>query len=619
MDNDKWIWEESGGLDLDEFKKDKPKEREEKNNVFLPSLDNSIKSNNENNEEENIDNSFDDLLSFISEKNNSDNSMVLDSTNYKKTAGNTQLDNDKLSWNKFSDFRDVKEEEKEILTPTKRLFTSNNGVSLHTEVISDIYKTKEELTSNDYEKAKEEYTKEQKEKKENALNNEETQNIILTSNGMSLSEYLYNRRKRPAVTKNKKADEIVNEKIKPWENELYIRGVKEKEKNQSKIDKVRKKISTPEKISVDSFEKNKIKPSKYEKQILKTLGITDKDLYNLVSPDSSLTELEKAKLVSVGYFGTKPLKGKQSYNKFATIGDLHYLYFLDKFKFATTFNLALAVGRSYQNARGTLHKLYTMGLVNKIPILNAPIMWSITNTGLAVINSNNSLPTDAQASPYALSERVYVNYIAACLYSNEINALNLDDFPYKGRHFQGEIIKGEELIPEADLLSSMYTSIGDLIPDIYTKDTYKGERFGLMYNKWETEWRQWERNDGKSDFEKEPKKEYRYVLFSNDPFTNKFLIPDLVVSRPRNKNGSPANIAIEVERQLKSEDDYVKKFRMYKADTRVYSKVVYITSLNRIAKRINEAAKRVDFDRFDIMPPMNKNGPTREISGWLMV
>lgn len=625
MDNkDKWAWEdEDEGLELfDENKVELPLLEEKENKEVKKEIVNDTTAD-------------EDLLhQFINNKDTESNDMVLDSTNYKTTVGNNMIDNDKLSWNTFSGFRDVKEEKKEVLVPMDNLNAINTN-SIHNQIIKDIPLNKKKLTDDDYKNAKEKWETELDPKvKDNPLNNKTTREAIVSSSGMSLSEYLYkklsrsDKKNKEGFTNNKgdlqikeKVEKIVDKEIAPWENDVFVKSVKAEKENKDKVDKIRRVLSNPSKISVEDFEKENIKPSKYEKQILKTLGITQSDLSKLVAPDSSLSDYEKARLVSVGYFGTKPLgKGiKNNYAAFATIGDLHYLYFLDKFKYATTFNLALAVGRSYTNARGTMHKLFTMGLVNKIPILNAPTMWSLTETGLATINSNRKLPGGRSSEPYALSERVYVNYIAACLYSNEINALNLDDFPYKGRHFQGELVKGEELIPESDMLSSMFSEMYKNVDNYYAKDSYKGERFQLMYEQWETEWRKWENNGRKGSPEIEPRNEYMYILLSNNPFTNKYLVPDLVVSRPRDKDGSPNNIAIEVERSIKSEDDYKKKLLLYKQDTRVYGKVVYITPLNSIANRVSKVASEIGFDRFDIMPPMDKNGPTREVAGWLMI
>lgn len=613
-DRDKWAWEdEDDGIELSDIQVNK----KEKKAPELPSLNTDKSKERE-----------DFLSEFIRKEDNSNEDIVLNSSNYNIATGSTQIANNKLSWNTFADFKDVKKEKEEVLAPMQNLSTIGNS-SLHKEIIKDIPLSKnKELTEEDYIEAEDKW-EEKIEAKENPLNNSETKEAIISSSGMTLSDYLYNKmNKRKKKTTSDgglkikdEVNEFVDKEIPPWENEVFVRSVKEEKENKAKIDKLRRKLSNPEKISVEDFEKENIKPSRYEKQILKTLGITQSDLSKLVAPDSSLTDYEKARLVSAGYFGTKPLgKGvRNSYGQFTTIGDLHYLYFLDKFKYASTFNLALAVGKSYSSARGTMQKMFTMGLVNKVTILNAPTMWCLTETGLATINSNNGLPGSKSAEPFALTERMYVNYIASCLYSNEINALNLDDFPYKGRYFQGELVRGEELISEAEILSSMYYEMSKLVPNFYTKDSYKGERFKLMTDKWETDWRKWEREDKKGSPEKIPGNEYLYILFSSNPFTNKFLVPDLIVSRPRNKDGSPNNIAIEVERSLKTEEDYRKKLLAYKEDSRVYGKVVYITPLNVIAGRVSKVASDINFDRFDIMPPMDKNGPTREVAGWLMV
>lgn len=562
------------------------------------------------------------LEKFIQEQKNKE---IEKQDNIKPIAhqGDFITNNSDLSWDLLADTNKYKELPNLVDAPMDRIKGNKlTDRSLHVSAIrNEEVEPTSTLTKEDYANAKKAWEKEQEEIKDDPLTNDETRDVILSSSGMSIGEFLKNRRKKSNEKEYSIAGVNVYDEIKPWENELYVRANREAKVNANRLEDIREGLKYPKKIPMESLAMGDVKPSKYEKQILKTLGISQDDLGKLISPSSSLTDSEKAKIMSAGYFGTKELRKNNNsrFYKFLTTGDLHYLYFLDKFKYASTNNLALAVGKSRNSAWGTMMKLEKIGVVNKIPILNAPVIWGLTRTGLMAINSENDLPNSSSKAPFALSERVYVNYFASCLFSNQINALNLDDFPYFGREFLGEKVRGEELIPESDLMSSMYKEMANLVDNIYVKDKYKGERFKLMSEKWERDWRVWENNGKVGSPEQIPGNEYMYVLFSDSPYTNKFIVPDLVVKRPRNKDGSPGNIAVEVEKKQSSVEEYAKKLRVYKEDNRVYSKVVYITPYNSVAKNVAEAAQLLNFDRFDIVPPMDENGPTRTISGWLVM
>ena len=93
-----------------------------------------------------------------------------------------------------------------------------------------------------------------------------------------------------------------------------------------------------------------------------------------------------------------------------------------------------------------------------------------------------------------------------------------------------------------------------------------------------------------------------------DGIGQEYVLPDIVVRRERNADGSPNSIAIEVEKSMKSEEEYIRKLGMYKTDSRVYGKVIYVTSDKTIAERVKKCASIIGFTRFDIVPMINKNG-----------
>lgn len=511
----------------------------------------------------------------------------------------------------------IKVEEENILSVLQASYNNKSSEDLHNRGTERELHEYIHITPSEREQAKEEFYRQQKEtrSKPSPIATEESRSVVVSSSGMTLDEYFQNKRK----SNRKKsivevAKESFEEKDNEWDENVYLRRKRAELENKNKEKKRRREVS-----SSSFLDKNR-RGSRAERRLLKTLGIGQGDIYELISPNSSLTEREKAELLSRGFFGEK-VKTDLSGNryKYVTIGDIEYLHFLDRFKFSPTKTLKLALGKdSIKSVNGQLNKLKNMGLVIHIDIIGAEGVWTITKTGQALIGSNRKLVNKRQAEPQALLERLYVNHVASCLWSNKINILNLEDFPYRGKNLDGTFVLGEDIIPESDIVSSYGRVNSELNGNVFVKQAYSGEHTKRIAENWEIMWRSWENSGrlGASPDEIEGN-EYSFMLFGDSDLSASFVIPDLVVRRPRDNFKRPRNIAIEVE---KKEDRkvgyYIKKLMAYKMDNRVYSKVVYVTPSASIARKITEAAEKIDFDRFDVVPMMNEDGITKEKSPW---
>ena len=84
-----------------------------------------------------------------------------------------------------------------------------------------------------------------------------------------------------------------------------------------------------------------------------------------------------------------------------------------------------------------------MGLVEKLPLEGNLYIWGLTKLGQSIITDDDRAPKRPKVK--GVSQLLTINYVVACLYSNKVNALNLDDFPYYGREFQGKIVRGEDI------------------------------------------------------------------------------------------------------------------------------------------------------------------------------
>lgn len=369
----------------------------------------------------------------------------------------------------------------------------------------------------------------------------------------------------------------------------------------------------------DAFLKKHMKKTKYEKSILRTLGISADELNKLVSPKSILSEEEKARLLNIGSGIENKRKGRRSKRPVSlSFGDLDILRFIDLCKFASLRNLYYANGMTgLGQLKYRLNRLEKMGIVRCVIVYNSPGVWSLTNTGKALIGSDRHIGKKEQAGLSSLSERIYVNHVMACLYSGCIDILN-EGVKENRRDENGTRILGETIIPEFDIVSTMGKRSFELRGKVFTKDSYKGETANLLRETWEIDWRRWE-NSGRTGEPPDEGSPWHYILFYDTGVRSTYIIPDIVLHRPRLANGAPGNIAVEIERSAKTLDEYIRKLGIYKKDDRVYSKVVYVTDSKDIAGMLKEAAEKINFDRYDVVPMVDENGivPTGK-SHWLL-
>ena len=437
--------------------------------------------------------------------------------------------------------------------------------------------------------------------------------LVINSDGITLSEYFKHKRaKRGRNNLSKIVSAVKNNEVVDTEN-IYRKGYEEQLVKLKGLGKEQVREGTV-KENTNDFLRRYNKVGMYEKNILHFLGIDRKLLEELLSPDSNLSEKEKAKLLSVGYYSGKRSvnEGKNRKRKsYISFGDLDVLYFIDIVKLASLNNLMYATGRTKSSIYQQLLKLQRMGITRCLQVFNSPGVWILTNLGRALIGSTRKTVKKEQAGLGSLAERIYVNHVVACLYSGCLNILNLDDYPVYNRtnYVTGEKVKGEHIIPEMDMFSSYWSKLYEARGAVWVKDNYKGETSRIIKNIWETAWREWE-NDGRKYNESPefiPGNEYLYMLMY-DSMGQEYVLPDIVVRRDRNVDGSPNSIAIEVEKTIKTEEEYIRKLGMYKADNRVFKKVIYVTSDKMIAERVKKCAEMIGFTRYDIVPMINKNG-----------
>lgn len=302
-----------------------------------------------------------------------------------------------------------------------------------------------------------------------------------------------------------------------------------------------------------------------------------------------------------------------SRDKYLTFRDFEVLVFLAKFKFAKAKHVGTALGVVEGTALKRLRRLRLLGLVMDFKWFGNPL-WYVTSLGMIVSGYDLPRMTGSRFTPSMFNHQFTVNHVASNLWGGQLNVLGLDDYPAKnhlfnGREFGGTVgvvdAFGESLVSELELLSSfgkfrLFGKADDYLP--------------VIRSQMESDFRVWE-NAGGVEFGDSPEfydgNEYMWVLFPPATVRLRYHVPDLVVRRSRNVDGSPNSIAVEVEVSNKDEKSYAKTLRAYKADRKIYGKVIWVCQTRGTAIKLENIAKEIGLwqeGRIEIISILDKDG-----------
>ena len=440
--------------------------------------------------------------------------------------------------------------------------------------------------------------------------------IKVTADGRTLAEMLPGMRsgnksineKMREITKQKSVVEIDGKKFSDNRYTKHIEVIEKEREEQEKRIALSKR-----------FLQRNAKFSEEEKIIMKNLGVTNKEFTNLMK-STELSRKDKEVILGLGRYGAeKYFKGRRYRT---TVGDQALLEFLVKFKFANTRILKWISNEPQGRTWRKLNRLRNSGLVESKTIIGIPDLWGATPAGVGVAGYSFSAGLRPMPKVLTISATLGVNYVAACLWFNSINVLNLDDFPAKNRIIAlqedgVDRVRGENLVSELEIRSSLGKEIN---PQSTTMQTLGDERlYDVISSNVRAEFERWDQSGrvGESP-EFALGNEYMWVLYPTSQLTLSYHVPDLVVKRERGPNGEPRSIAVEMERYDKSPDRYDKIMLAYKLDEYLYEKVIWITPNTRVARALEEAAKSVGFENYSIIPIITETGTYNKADIWLI-
>lgn len=302
-------------------------------------------------------------------------------------------------------------------------------------------------------------------------------------------------------------------------------------------------------------------------------------------------------------------KNPMSYNK----KDEEVLQFIAMFKFAKASNVANMFSVSNDSARQRLNKLKKQGLVESRQIVGTEPIWGLTRAGALL--SGYDVPSGiANISMPNLTHYFGINYIASNIWGANINVLNEKDFPPMNRMDSvGHPVPGDEVVSEYMIQSSFGKMRSQQTADVYRR--YIMERSDAMFEKWE--------NKGGVEFGPSPEmvqgQEFLWVLFPPRSVKHNYHVPDLVVPRQRNEDGSPNSIAVEIELSQKSEESYRKALQAFYHDRRMFKEVVWVCSRPGTARRLLKVGREIGLvqeKRLRIAPFLNEDGTVKHKEMW---
>ena len=442
------------------------------------------------------------------------------------------------------------------------------------------------------------------------------EDIKVTADGRTLAEMIPGLRSGSRtvneVVKNiKEQTEVVEANNKKFSDDRYVKHIKPIEEKRAAQDE-RRTLS-------NKFLQRNAKFTEQEKIIMENLGVSNEQFANLMG-SKELTNKEKEEILALGKYGSeKYFKGRRYRT---TVGDAAMLEFLVKFKFANTRILRWISNEPQGRTWRKLNRLRDNGLVESKALIGIPDLWAATPAGVAISGYDFKPGLRPMPKMITVSSTMGINYIAACLWFNTVNVLNLDDFPANNRIISvqedgRDRARGEMLVSELEIRSSLGKEIN---PSSTTMQTLGDERlYDVISSNVRSEFEKWEEG---GRFGESPEfsigNEFMWVLYPTSQLTLSYHVPDLVVRRERGPNGEPRSIAVEMERYEKDSSRYDKTMLAYKLDEYLYEQVVWITPNTRVARALERSAKNVGFTRYTIVPIITETGVYNKQDIWMI-
>ena len=315
---------------------------------------------------------------------------------------------------------------------------------------------------------------------------------------------------------------------------------------------------------------------------------------------------------------TTVVYGRDAYRKNSAVAftqkDQDTIEFIAMFRFAKASHIANIHSVRVDTATKRLEKLRDRGLVINTALPGTEDLWFLTEPGVAV-SGYDVKKADSTRYNYNVYPHYFgINHVASNLWGGNLDLLREPGFPFMNRRDrEGNPMLGEELVSEY-LIQSAFGRVTTMAKF----EQYRHELVSSIDRKFEL----WESNGG-VEFGPSPEmiqgNEHMMVMIPPRSVNHAYHVPDLVVKRDRNADGTPESIAVEIELANKSEESYRKALQSFYHDRRIFKKVVWVCRRPSTARKLTEIGADIGLvqeRRLEVVPFFTDEGSFKGKSFW---
>jgi len=283
--------------------------------------------------------------------------------------------------------------------------------------------------------------------------------------------------------------------------------------------------------------------------------------------------------------------------------DILIIRFLARYRYAYAFQIARLVNASVKSVNPRLKKLAERGFIRKQTVTGNQHIWLSTKAGNLVTDIDLPAIKEGTLSWVTVAHTLGLVNVGVELEIGGDNLLKEAVWPTMNRSVgRNEYEQGERVITEKEIrqgqqkwrMNRTTLEMRELVESAI-KETGNAKPHPLT---------------GEMGFPDAPEliegNEGLFVIYGQVEH-----IPDMVVSRGRDADGKPINIAIELELNAKTTEDWRRILRTYRDFGQMYDKVIYFThkrTIFNLLNKINNEDIGLPSDKFMIRQYVPKNG-----------
>lgn len=324
-------------------------------------------------------------------------------------------------------------------------------------------------------------------------------------------------------------------------------------------------------------------------------------------------EVRRSRLEDAVYGGAQHRAGSKKQVGYKWV---ETMAFLGAFGWARTRHLGQLFGDSYNTTLERLKVMESYGLVKRSREVPGQLVWMLTRHGIEVSGFDTREVRGRDINRMMVAHNTVLHHVASAVWGGSVDVLLDEDFPVMNRRRGGVAVTGDLVVPDRVINSSLA---------VMRQGMRKEEFVPLIRENIEVAFSRWEEAGGASVSGVSPEQfrgnEFMWALFPPRGVGKAYHVPDLVIPRPRGRDGLPNSVAVEVELAVKPSERLVRTLEAYVFDEVLFGEVVWVVQRPEVAKRIMgfvEQNRGRGADRIRVVPLVDGLGRVvpRGVSPW---